>query len=501
MNPKRWLRIALPMLIISAILACVFLRPPRPEPTTESSSATLDQDRAFDRLLDILREESAQRRTWRYPSEEQIRAMRARIADFAALDKAALAPPRQEAYDLLRCEFSLYEDSLKFFYYEEPFGPEGMHIALAAGLCRAGFGGEIDVREYLQSCRAIAGELDDMIAFEREKAARGLFITGAASEATAQWCEGFVDLNNKNPLITTFNERIEILQFPKEHETYYKEENKAVYYDFIVPAYERAAEALRELARTYGGKTKGLRELPEGREYADYRLRRLGLNHVGQTVALDRALLQREERLKTLEKQDLVLPMLKKTDAKKLFKQISEAASEDFPPLPRGVKVTILPMEDMEERASYGGYYVVPGPRNYKNNYIFYNPDISADKLFSVIAHEGIPGHLLATTQGLASDMPDYCKTLHYLGFVEGWAKYAEYYAYRYLEGDAAAIEYRRLNSEFGMLLSARLELGVHVDGWGPARIKEYIRGFFPEYGPQGEAFDGFWDNYISLRR
>jgi len=491
-------------LIVPVVLLFAFVQPPRSAPAEQGFAADNQTERMFDRLVDVLARETIAKHQWRYPSEQQIHAMRARIADFRTFDRAALDRTRQEAYDLLEYEFSLYESSLRFFFYDEPFGPGGMHVVLPGELCGMGFSKETDVVEYLQACRDIAGRFEAMIAFQREKASRGLLLSGAGMESAARWCESFVDLNEKNPLITTFDERIKPLKLPDELGRYYSEEARAVFYDVIVPAYDTAAEALREMALEYDGGLRGLRELPAGREYADYLLRRMGCNPVGPTVALDLTLLELEGQIEELIARDRALPyrttpIQKKATAKTLYNRLKEAAAKDFPPLPRGVKVTIAPMEDMEERAAYAGYYLVPGLRNYKNNYIFYNPDMSTDTLYAVMAHEGIPGHLLQITHGRAGDMPDYCKTLGYLGFIEGWAKYAENYAYKYMEGDAAQIDYRRLSRQFDLLLRARLELGVHIEGWDAAGIKAYVKQFFPNYGPQAGTFDEYWENYYQL--
>ena len=124
-------------------------------------------------------------------------------------------------------------------------------------------------------------------------------------------------------------------------------------------------------------------------------------------------------------------------------------------------------------------YYMAPAIDDPDNNLIRYN-GMHTDGMWTTLAHEGYPGHMLQNAYYMSTD-PEPVRTLmSFLGYKEGWAMYACYdslYYYQYEEesyGDAIADLYK-LNDEMSYLIMGRIDLGVNYEGWSLDETKQYL--------------------------
>ena len=86
---------------------------------------------------------------------------------------------------------------------------------------------------------------------------------------------------------------------------------------------------------------------------------------------------------------------------------------------------------DLEEHLS-PAFYLTPPIDTLSPNDIYINrhANMSGLELYTTLAHEGFPGHLYQTIT-FASSAPDPVRYLPAMGgYVEGWATYAESFAY-----------------------------------------------------------------------
>ena len=100
--------------------------------------------------------------------------------------------------------------------------------------------------------------------------------------------------------------------------------------------------------------------------------------------------------------------------------------------------------------------------------------------LYSLIAHEGYPGHLYQTVYFHSQNESSLRKILSFPGYTEGWATYVEQYAYTLDNG---------LDSDLGKLISANasaslgiqacLDLYVNAYGWEIPQIEEYLSDYY----------------------
>ena len=69
------------------------------------------------------------------------------------------------------------------------------------------------------------------------------------------------------------------------------------------------------------------------------------------------------------------------------------------------------------------------------------------------------------------------------IGYKEGWASYTENYSMKYFNGngESDAVKYTRANEDLSLLLSTRVDYGIHVEGWTLEESVNYLimHGFF----------------------
>ena len=312
-----------------------------------------------------------------YPTAEEIDRGRRAIRTFGTFDRARLQPEQRDSYDIYAYNAALFEPSLELFYYNEPLEiSNGAHVMLPLLLSEYAFSDAGDVGDYLTLCETAGGVFDALIDFEREKSARGLFMSDAAAEDVAAGCESLMKNKTDHFLLTGFDRRIDALNIDGARKSAFKARSKAAFETVLVPAYERLAAAVRALKGT-GKNTGGLARFEKGKEY--YRLRGADRTPEELITAFDRAIADmtgetkklaaaHPDALKKLEK--AALPKLTPEKAVEFWMQRSAA---DFPALPDGVTWRLSAIDESVQDRVAPAFYLVPKLDDYRENIIYYN--------------------------------------------------------------------------------------------------------------------------------
>ena len=110
--------------------------------------------------------------------------------------------------------------------------------------------------------------------------------------------------------------------------------------------------------------------------------------------------------------------------------------------------------------------------------YINQGADYDELTLFTTLAHEGWPGHLYQTMYEDSLKLDPVRNIFYFGGYVEGWAAYAERYAYRFTSLDSDSAELLAANSFLLLGLYARADTGIHYEGWKPEDLAAYLEAF-----------------------
>lgn len=392
-------------------------------------------------------------------------------------------------YDVLNYYLELSKKENEYLLYEEPLGiVSGVQTQIPVLLSEYQFHSKEDVDAYLELMKTTPEYFNSLIAFEREKAEKGLFMAGYTADTVIEQCQAFLDMGNSNYLISTFVDRIQQLTDLSEQEkSDYIQKNAYMLKTYVLPAYTQLIQAVVKL-KELGKNEAGLCYLPNGKEY--YELTVQALTGSPRTVPELQKLTKKQMRddLDTMQQaagmtaqQAKETALMDSSDPQEILNSLGMDIEKTFPKLPETcVEVKYVP-EAMEKYLS-PAFYMIPALDDTKENVIYVNKAHMGNKLtlYTTLAHEGYPGHLYQTVY-YASTNPDPLRSMfNFGGYVEGWATYAEMGSY-YLADSLTREQAILLQKNSSMLLAlyALADMGIHYDGWN----RMDTVSFFTQYG------------------
>lgn len=418
------------------------------------------------------------------------------------------------AYDLLVRYLTLRLSGAAFAYYSEPLSPSsGMQSGLPILLADYTFRSAKDVEDYLHILEQTDTYFEGLIRYEKEKADAGLFMSDDAAGKIIEQCESIMDKelldNGTHFLHTTFEERLTEMEkdglITPQQKDQWISENDRLLTTVLYPAYESLADAFTTL-QGRGVNSMGLCHFPDGRAYYEYLL--------ASTTGSSRTI----SEIKNLFWQDFqqnfsdLAALLKShpelaaiplntsnnfpySSPKEMLEDLQSQMTADFPAFPKAENdfspsCTVKRVSSSMENYCSPAYYLTPPIDDMRTNIIYINHKNRPDALtlYTTLAHEGYPGHLYQTvySQLYMNNMQvsDIRYLLHYGGYVEGWALYAENMSYYYAQkliGDtnpAEALWYEacRLNRNLQLCLYSLLDIAIHYEGATPAQVQKILQ-------------------------
>lgn len=417
-------------------------------------------------------------------TEKELREMKSELEGF---NREKLDDDQKLTYDLLMDYVNAEIPAADFYLYSEFLSPvRGYQSNLPVLLAEYTFRREQDVEDYL----ALLSEVDDMfgeiITFEKEKAKAGLFMPDFAVDETIDQCEQFIEDPENNYMIEVFNDKIDEFEgLSGEEKETYKERNKELVTTEVVDGYQMLIDELEELKGS-GKNDCGLYYYDDGVKYYRYLIR----TNVGSEASveelqdrtfdyivgnLQNIYMCMEENPEVLELwEDYSYPL---TEPDEIMQDLIAKCEQDFPAPPK-VDYTIKYVHPSMEEHESPAFYLTPPIDDIGNNVIYINRKDMDEEIYTMLAHEGYPGHLYQNVSTSAHGLPLVRNLLSYTGYSEGWATYVEMYAYGIsgLDEDLANI----LEWENGMYLgiSAYIDMGIHYDGWELSDVEEFLAAF-----------------------
>ena len=397
---------------------------------------------------------------------------------------------QQLTYDILENYFKLQLDMADMYLYDELLRPStGVQAQLPILYEEYTFSSKKDVEDYLKLLSLTDEYFDQIIAFEKEKADAGLFMSDFACQNIIDQCNAFIADSDNHYLLETFNSRIDKLtglsQSEKDH---YRLQNEQMLHEHIFPAYQNLASALNDLIGS-GTNENGLCYFPEGKKYYEYLLAyNTGTSENVKTlenmISNERVKVLQESSDLTNENPELwelaSEATLTPTDSATTLNHLKEVMLDDFPAPPE-TSFTVSYIDDCVADYLAPAFYVIALIDDYSHNSIYINEttDTTNISYFTTLAHEGFPGHLYQTVMTYESGIEPVRSILNYSGFVEGWATYVEFQSYHYagLNDDVATV--LELNQDATLSLYASTDIGIHYDGW----TLEDTKKFWNNYG------------------
>lgn len=355
--------------------------------------------------------------------------------------------------------------------------------------------------EYLTVLSSTPDYLKDCMKVTKKQAEEGYFLTDAQLRDTDAQLDKFLEKKEDNPLITTFNQRIDAFEGidPSEKETY-KQKNQDIVLNSYIPAVEKTKKELDALA----GSRKGgyaIADLKNGKDYYAAMARsQTGLDcSVQEMVDVCTDFLKKSMPAysQLLQAQDR--SFMDETIPEKTPEEILAYLQEHMDSLPEGPEVNYLVdyLDPSIANDSVVAYYMQPPLDDIMDNVIRINGSNVDDtvSLYETLAHEGFPGHLFQTTWYLNENPSPIRKVTSQIGYTEGWAMYAEVLAYNTSELSDAAKQFHILDTTINYVLNAVADLCVNGLGWNISKLGSY----FDSLGINGDGLAANLYDFVTL--
>lgn len=414
-------------------------------------------------------------------NEKELKELKKELEGF---ERDELNEEQQMAYDLLMDYVEMELEVVDLTYYYEPLSPLGGYQAqLPILLAEYTFRNEQDVKDYLALLPCIDDVFEDILVYEEVRAEEGLFMADFVLEAVLEQCEEFIENPEDNYLIEVFNDKIdEMDELSEEEKEAYKEQHEELVLTEVVGGYELLIDGLEELEGS-GENELGMCYLEDGERYYEYLVKcDTGSDSTVEELEkrIERYLENCEEEMYSIfEKAPDVYYELDTyeysyTDPEDIMEDLIVQCEKDFPAPPE-VDYTIKYVHESMEEHTSPAFYLTPPIDDTENNVIYVNNEYVDDEIYTMIAHEGYPGHLYQTVMWENSEYSLVRNLFSYPGYTEGWATYTEMYAYDISGLSEPMADLLSCDNAYSLAVSAYIDIGVNYEGWNVDDVEDYL--------------------------
>lgn len=443
---------------------------------------------------------------------------RTMINAFPARD---LSPDNRLTQQILSLYYETQLLPARQYLLDETLSPSlGTQAQLPILLAEYTFRKEDDVRNYLKLLTSVDSYLESILSFEKLKAQNGTFMSDATADRIISQCSAFIKDPDDNYLASVFSEKIQSLSgISEQKKAAYQKLHNQILTGQVLPAYQSLIDGLY-LLKGSGKNPGGLCQFAGGKAYYEYLIKsscgiyatvpeiQSRLIHQFQTdLSLATKLTGSSTATPTFAK-DVFLPISKaetgtlsgifsfsaglidaasglsftstpsaaETSPEQILEDLQKQIQTDFPAVPSTSYEVKYVHPDLEEHLS-PAFYLTPPIDTLSPNDIYINrhANMSGLELYTTLAHEGFPGHLYQTIT-FASSAPDPVRYLPAMGgYVEGWATYAESFAYTYYQPDSTDGQLAWLNRSLNLCMMSLLDTVIHYNGWNQERCATFL--------------------------
>lgn len=417
-------------------------------------------------------------------SEKQIADV---LKELNAFDASLLTERQQLSLKTLITYFEKQDSYSDYYMLYNPFtSNSGIAANMSINFIEYCFQDEEDVVIYLALIKDTERYINEILDFVRLQSEEGYFMPECCADINIETCTNYLEAEI-NPLIASFEEKIEALKLPTLKKNMYIATNKEYLTNYYNKACQNIIDTLSELKGTCKN-DKGLCWFDGGKEYYTAILKEKTSSDLEPEEIIE--LLDNEiydvlagfQELATEELLDQFYNLdFGMNSAEEILEFLADNVSGEFPE-PYTKDFIVQYQNKAVEIEGTLAYYLTAkldqlDYNSIKVNASAFNEDYTL--MYSTLAHEGFPGHLYQYTAVLGNeDIPDVCKLVDFIGFTEGFAEYGSDRAYTFAGCSEELIELIVLNDLFGYSLQARVDLGIHYEGWDKEACAEYCAGF-----------------------
>ena len=423
--------------------------------------------------------------------EEYYNELRTFLEEFEAYDDKNLTEEERYARNTI-CAY--IETQLNYEgtdYLTNLFAPSsGIISNLSTSFVEYAFFEKEDVDEYLLFIKDVPVFMEEVFEFTRVQSGKGFFMPAYVAEQTISVCENYLEAET-NPMIVTFEDKLNKLDLTDEEKQNYIELNKQYVEEYFTPVYTASIDLLTELKNTgknsggyskYGaGGVKYYEAIVKEKCSADITPKELA-KYLDKALddALDALIMMYMNDEDAYENATSYQPDF--DNPNEVMEFLYENITKNFPE-PVTDQYIIEYMNPVCEIENVLAYYLSCRVDDVDYNSIKVNGSAVGDDkmmLYTTLAHEGVPGHLYQFTAFCDNEnIADACKFTDFIGMSEGWAEYASTISMEYLGISDNYCETIYLNSIISYIVCSRLDVGVNYEGWSMEDAEEFLSEYY----------------------
>ena len=421
-----------------------------------------------------------------------------------SIDRSALSPELQTDYDILLEYMETEQEGEKFLLYDHPFSAiSGVQVELPIVLAEYSFRTPEDVEHYLALLSSIDEYYEQLLKYVQAQKEAGIFLSDQTISDVLDSCQSYLDAPETGMMAETFLSRLDSLtELSQEDREALISRNEEILKNDFTAAYVTLTEGLEDM-KGHAESPSGASSLPNGTEYYEYLLKSSTYTSYRNPKALKDAIagrmldeLDHAQELMSQDPElihDLYQFDFSIQDPEDALTDLQTKLLTDFPEVPAyAYEVRTLP-EALEPYTS-PAFYLSPPIDTQNENFIYINQSSVAARndIYTVMAHEGYPGHLYQCNYFNTVNHSLLRSLMSFSCYVEGWATYVQYLAYQWDDQIRPELaELLAINESAYLALYALVDYQVNYEGMTVEELGEFLNELFRISNP--EAADSLY--------
>lgn len=415
-----------------------------------------------------------------------------------SIDRSSLSSDLQTDYDILLEYMETELDGENFLLYDYPFSAlSGVQVELPIVLAEYSFRTPEDVNRYLDLLSDIDEYYEQLLEYVRAQEDAGIFLSDQTINDVLDSCQIYLDEPENGMMAETFLSRLDGLsELSQEERNAFILKNEEILKNDFTNAYITLTDGLEKLK----GHTElpfGASSLPDGAEYYEYLLKSSTYTSYRNPKALKDAITERMfkelDRAHELMSQNTGLIHelyqfdFSIQDPDDALNDLQKKLLTDFPEVPAyAYEVRTVP-EALEPYTS-PAFYLSPPIDTQNENFIYINQSSVAARndIYTVMAHEGYPGHLYQCNYFNTVNHSLLRSLMSFSCYVEGWATYVQYLAYQWDDQIHPELgEVLAINESAYLALYALVDYQVNYEGMTMEELGKFMEELFGIDSPE----------------
>ena len=377
------------------------------------------------------------------------------LKEFKTFNRDDLTDEQKDTYDIFKFQAELDEklNDDKFDYYQQIFeSMTGIHYQLPTMLADWQLRNEQDVKDLISVVNDIQPYMDSALDYTKKQEEKGLLM--ADLNEVIAYCDKVIKKGDQSAVLEAMKKSIDNLSLEKGTE--YKKQLSQAFKDSFIPAYEDIRDTMKSF-KSGTNNTEGYAKFKNGKEYYELLLQKnIGSNKSVSDIQsmMTKAYNSHLKNLMAVATKDPNI--INKSEPKTNYKNYTEM------------------LDDIQKNL------FIPPLDGTDKKQLRVNPnsaDVSTVSTYHTVAHEGFPGHMYQYAYMYENISSPYRKALaNSSAYSEGYAVYAQYYAFKYLTDiDQNYLELTKENELATYCIIILADIGIHYEGWSFEQFKDFL--------------------------